>query len=348
MAQNGPALDIGTLLRGVASTLEIDPALAQVQLVDAGDLARIERQGARGTGLFTGTFLRPMLIVNLADPERRGSMARFIAGHVPPTHMVTVFNRSSWPASQTRTAGELAQSDKDVLAVYVPAVAEQDAVADPRRIQQIVARLRASDGCPWDRAQTHRTLRDAIVDEAYEVADAIDSGDLENLAEELGDILLLTTMHAQIAAEEGAFTIEDVQRTIATKIVGRHPHVFGDDVAETDADLNRIWKEAKARERAANPNKGGGKDLDGELRSMPALTRAARVLHKHPLPASAGLSTPDQRADRLLRAVAEIVAVDDDPEAVLRAALVRHISTDTGIHPASPSMADKSRLTPGD
>lgn len=346
MALKGPAFDFGSLLQAVASTLAIDPVRAQVQLIDAGDMARIEREGANATGLFTGTFLRPMLIVDVVDPDRQDAVVRFLSRHLPAAHVMTVFLADSWPAGQSRTAAELPDSDESILALYVPPLDEQDATSDPRRIQQIVARLRAADGCPWDRVQTHRSLRDAVIDEAYEVTDAIDSGDLENLAEELGDLLLLTTMHAQIAAEAGAFTIEDVQRLIATKLVGRHPHVFGDDRAETEADLARIWKEAKARERAANPNKGGSKALDGEPRSMPALTRAARVLRKHPLPANPGLSTPEQRAERLLWAVAAIVAVDDDPDAVLRAALVRHIGADTEHHPAPVPIPDASEMTP--
>lgn len=324
MTSNYSAIEVGALVQRVADELAIDPFLDGLQFINAAELVEIERREPFGGGLFTATILRPMLIANLGGPDTMACVERFLARHLPATHPVTVFEDDPAAPPTSATAAKLATFTDRRVVLHVPAVEESDAGTDPRRIQQIVARLRAPDGCPWDREQTHQSLRDAIIDEAYEVTDAIDSGDPENLAEELGDLLLLITMHAQIAAEAGTFTIEDVQDSIARKIVGRHPHVFGDDTATTAADLGRIWKEAKARERAVRPDKGGGKDLDGEPRSMPALTRATRVLRKQPLPGGPGISTPDQRANRLLRAVAEIVAADEDPDAVLRAALIHH------------------------
>ena len=92
-----------------------------------------------------------------------------------------------------------------------------------------IAALRAEDGCPWDREQTHESLKECLVEETGEVLDAIDQKDDENLCEELGDVLLQVFMHAQIAAEEGRFTIEDVVRGVNEKMVRRHPHVFGDE-----------------------------------------------------------------------------------------------------------------------
>jgi MazG family protein len=177
-------------------------------------------------------------------------------------------------------------------------------------MHRIVARLRRSDGCPWDRKQTNQSLAKSLVDEVYEAVDAIERGDAANLAEELGDLYLLILMHAQIAHEAGAFSMEDVYAGITRKIVGRHPHVFGEAVVNTDADLAGIWNEAKAREKA-DGTKSGGKDVDGEPFSMPALTRASRVLKKHPVAES---DDPPE----LLRVVAEIVARGEDPDAVLR------------------------------
>ncbi|MBA3276574.1 MAG: MazG family protein [Chloroflexia bacterium] len=192
--------------------------------------------------------------------------------------------------------------------------------SDPRAMHRIVARLRQPDGCPWDRKQTHQSLRKSMIDEVYEIVDAIDSGDAAHLAEELGDMVLLIVMQAQIAHEAGEFSIEDVYRGIATKIVGRHPHVFGDATVDSDADLSGIWSEAKAKEKAETGERGG-KDVDGEPFSMPALERAARVLRKHPV--VAGDDTPE-----LLRLVSEIVASGDDPEAVLRQQLREHVIRD--------------------
>ena len=96
------------------------------------------------------------------------------------------------------------------------------------RLVDIMAKLRAPDGCPWDREQTHETLKPYLIEEAYEVLDAIDAGDTRDLVEELGDVLLQVVFHAQVASEAGEFEVEDVARAISEKLVRRHPHVFAD------------------------------------------------------------------------------------------------------------------------
>jgi tetrapyrrole methylase family protein/MazG family protein len=119
----------------------------------------------------------------------------------------------------------------------------------------ISARLRLPDGCPWDREQTHESLRNHLLEEAYEVYDALGAGATPALADELGDLLLQVILHAQLAAEEGVFDLTDVNAAIAAKIVRRHPHVFGDAQARTASDVNRQWERIKADERAGG---GGG------------------------------------------------------------------------------------------
>jgi len=114
-----------------------------------------------------------------------------------------------------------------------------------------MARLRAPNGCPWDREQTHATLRTYLIEEAYEVLDALDSTDDAKFAEELGDLLLQVLFHAQIAAEEYRFSIHDVIREIHDKMIRRHPHVFGDVHAKTSADVLRNWEILKKQERAS-------------------------------------------------------------------------------------------------
>ena len=111
-------------------------------------------------------------------------------------------------------------------------------------------RLRQPDGCPWDREQTHASLRNHLLEEAYEVYDALEGGATPELAGELGDLLLQVVLHAQLAAEEGVFDLTDVEAALATKIVRRHPHVFGDAEARTASDVNRQWERIKADERA--------------------------------------------------------------------------------------------------
>lgn len=148
------------------------------------------------------------------------------------------------------------------------------------RLRDIVARLRAPGGCPWDREQTHATLRSSVIEEAYEVAEAIDRADAAHLREELGDLLLQVVMHAQIAEEQGSFGFEEIARAIARKMIRRHPHVFGENqtLASSDAVLAQ-WDEIKRRERA---DKSAGSEapdslLGGVSAALPALMRAEKI-----------------------------------------------------------------------
>ena len=114
----------------------------------------------------------------------------------------------------------------------------------------IIARLRAPGGCPWDQKQTHESLRDCLLEESQEVLDAIDNKDDENLCEELGDVLLQVVMHAQIAAEEGRFTMDDVVQGVSEKMVRRHPHVFGGIKVNSIEEGLDLWNAIKAQEKA--------------------------------------------------------------------------------------------------
>ncbi|MEO5939643.1 MAG: MazG nucleotide pyrophosphohydrolase domain-containing protein, partial [Candidatus Limnocylindrales bacterium] len=130
--------------------------------------------------------------------------------------------------------------------LYLGPVAPERAIASPWSMPWISYRLRLPDGCPWDREQTHESLRNHLLEEAYEVYDALGSGATPALAEELGDLLLQVILHAQLAAEAGVFDLTDVHAAIASKIVRRHPHVFGDADARTASDVNRQWERIKA------------------------------------------------------------------------------------------------------
>ncbi len=143
---------------------------------------------------------------------------------------------------------------------------------------QLMARLRGPDGCPWDRKQTHASLKPYLLEEAYEVLETIDRGQTAKLREELGDLLLQILFHAQIGAESGAFTIDEVMAVLAEKLIRRHPHVFGDgpdaSVANADEVLTR-WEDIKRREReqAGQPESA----LNGVPKALPALLRAYQV-----------------------------------------------------------------------
>src|SRR5688500_6636329 len=144
------------------------------------------------------------------------------------------------------------------------------------QLVDIIAKLRGPGGCPWDREQTHASLRAGLIEEAYEVVEAINSGDDSNLREELGDLLLQSVFHAQIAAEEGRFTFDDVARAISQKLIRRDPHVFGEDRCADSAEVLRKWEDIKRAE------KGGrvASALDGISGGLPALLRAEKVQKK--------------------------------------------------------------------
>jgi tetrapyrrole methylase family protein/MazG family protein len=134
----------------------------------------------------------------------------------------------------------------------------------------IIARLRGPGGCPWDREQTHSSLKGNLTEEAYEVLDAIDRGDMQDLCEELGDVLLQVVLHAQIARDDGGFEIRDVIRGISTKLIHRHPHVFGDAQATDAQQVIAHWETLKREE-------GKGSLLSGLPKDMPALSYAQAV-----------------------------------------------------------------------
>ena len=166
-----------------------------------------------------------------------------------------------------------------------------------------MARLRSSQGCPWDRAQDHRSLRYHAVEEVYELIDAIESGDDHEMAEELGDLLLQVVFHCQLAQERGAFDFDGVARRITDKLLRRHPHVFGDvkvkDVDEVWANWEKIKKAEKHGTRHARASA-----LDGIPRHLPALMRAEKLLKKACLAKLIGARQAQARgwsAEELLR-----------------------------------------------
>ena len=171
---------------------------------------------------------------------------------------------------ETLDEGTLAGS-----AWLVPPLPPLDNLASPHGMAAISARLRAPDGCPWDRKQTHASLRPFVLEEAYETVDAIERGTAADLAEELGDLFLQIILHAQLAAEEAAFDLTDVYRTLGAKIVRRHPHVFGDLEVADAAEVLRNWESIKADERtdAGAP----ASPFAGIARALPALPASREI-----------------------------------------------------------------------
>jgi tetrapyrrole methylase family protein/MazG family protein len=151
-----------------------------------------------------------------------------------------------------------------------------------KRLVELVSRLRAPGGCPWDREQTHETLKPMMIEEAYEAVEAIDEGNDEEFIGELGDLLLQVVFHSEIATEEDRFTVAEVISRVASKMVRRHPHVFGADKAETADDVLRSWEAIKAAE-LAEKGKGaasGGSMLDSVSAGLPAVMEAYQMTTK--------------------------------------------------------------------
>jgi nucleoside triphosphate diphosphatase len=209
-------------------------------------------------------------------PGRHGPRGRraldVLSRAYPGDHPVGLFG-----TTPSTTVGAL--TDADLAGPFYLAPLEPEvAVFGPWAMPAISERLRAPDGCPWDREQTHETLRNHLLEEAYEVYDALEAGATPELAGELGDLWLQIVLHAQLAAEAGVFDLTDVQAAIATKIVRRHPHVFGEADARTASDVNRQWERIKAAEREGEADGAATKGaLDGISASLPALAASQEM-----------------------------------------------------------------------
>ena len=143
--------------------------------------------------------------------------------------------------------------------------------------KKIIARLRAEDGCPWDKVQTHQTLKEAMLEEAYEAVDAIEKNDIQNLKEELGDVLLQVVFHSQIEQEQGNFNLSDVITAISEKMITRHPHIFSNEKVDTPQEVSQNWEQIKKKEKNYKTQSESMKNVADAL---PALIKAQKVQKK--------------------------------------------------------------------
>jgi ATP diphosphatase len=193
--------------------------------------------------------------------------------------------------------------------------ASQELCLDPDgglpRLLEIMARLRDPErGCPWDIEQTYETIAPYTIEEAYEVADAIEKGDMADLEGELGDLLLQVVYFTQMGSEDGYFTFDSVTKAIADKMIHRHPHVFGDEGRDKSAAQQTLdWEKIKAAERAAKGQQEA-KTLDGIALNLPALTRAVKIQKRA---ARVGFDWPstDEVVDKIAEEAAELVEARD-------------------------------------
>lgn len=178
-------------------------------------------------------------------------------------------------------AGSLAGITRDTSTLV-------DARDEMQQLVEIIWRLRQPDGCPWDRKQTHASIAKNMIEEAYEAVDCIEADDAAHLREELGDVLMQVVLHAQIAADAGAFTMADIARDINEKLIRRHPHVFGSTASQASSadDVLAIWDSVKLAEKGAKDEGAVGSGerpeglLDGVPRALPALMQAQKVSRK--------------------------------------------------------------------
>lgn len=219
---------------------------------------------------------RPALIGPLTQAPQYRRLGDLLRLAYPIDHTVHVISQASsaaTPSIATLALKELATASSDSASclLYIPQVSYTGAV---ETFQDTVAHLRAPDGCPWDRKQTHSSLRQSFLEEVYEVLDALDRQDLESLREELGDVLLQVLMHVQIASETGEFQMGDVVQHIQAKIVRRHPHVFAGLTVNGVDEVLFNWEVIKQQEKGTEAKRSL---LDSVSRAMPSLARTQSI-----------------------------------------------------------------------
>ncbi len=221
----------------------------------------------------------PALIAQLYDRMVASEVKLTLMSVYPDDHRVALIHAAGTENEQVRWM-PLYEIDRDpeiglLTSLYLPALSPDSSF---EAFQEVVARLRAPDGCPWDRKQTHRSLRKYLLEETYEALEAIDNADWDALKEELGDILLQILLHSQIAYEEGEFTMTEVLQEIHRKMVRRHPHVFG-TVKVRDADeVVRNWEKIKQAEKAEKGEEAAPKSIFDDIpKGLPALVEAHKV-----------------------------------------------------------------------
>ena len=252
--------------------LGVDP-FPNLVLVDAIEVMQRETPGFPPSS--------PALIAQIYDRDVAAEVKLTLMAAYPDEHPVRLVHAAG---TGTEVVEDLPLHEVDksphlglLSSLFMPPLSAQ---ASFETFQEVIARLRAPDGCPWDREQTHLSLRPFLLEEAYEALDALDREDIDDLAEELGDLLLQILLHAQIATEDGDFNIHNVIEGIASKLIRRHPHVFSEvNVAGVEGVIHN-WEQIKANERQAHgvPEKNGL--LDGVPKALPALSQAEQIIER--------------------------------------------------------------------
>lgn len=252
------------------TALEIDP-VEGFQFLDGTDLHEDELQ-----------LKQHVIIGQVYDSYIASEVKLTLMERLPDDYEVVIVTAAG-SREQVLKSVPLYELDREaelsnLTSVYVPPVREDKLLyGEFQALRKVIADLRGPNGCPWDREQTHESLKKYLVEETYEVLDAIDDGDDESLIEELGDVLLQVMLHAQIGEDDGYFTIQDVIRAITEKMIRRHPHVFGEVSVDSADEVVKNWDEIK---RAEKPGVVNDSLLDGIPKELPSLYRAHELQKK--------------------------------------------------------------------
>lgn len=302
-----------SFLEPVCEALGFDPLEHGMQLVDALELAsgaafpEAEAPDERawselqGAGPYQPPVLpfplratHPAIVAQLYHRRVASAAKLALLERYPAEHPVTIVSAAGVADQQRLRTVPLHQLDHeaelDHLSVaFLPPLPVHEDLRSIDAIEWVVARLLGPRGCPWDREQTHLSLRPYLLEETYETLEALDAGDVAGLSEELGDLLLQVLMHSEMARQAGDFDFGDVTAGVASKLIRRHPHVFGDIAVTGSDEVLRNWDTIKAQEKAdgGRPKRGL---LDGVPPALPALAAAQKLGHKA---AKAGFDWPD-------------------------------------------------------
>jgi tetrapyrrole methylase family protein/MazG family protein len=302
----------------VCAALGLDPLQRDLQLLDATLLADVSTAALSGAVLPTV----PALVAQVYNRRVAGGVKLALSELYPDDWEITVVRWAGMLEQEAIERMPLVELDRNdradhLTTIYVPPLPPTEALRAPEGLRSIVAKLRAPDGCPWDREQTHQTLRKYVLEESYEVAEVLDEWDgspemAEKLAEELGDLLLQVYLQAEIGDEEDLFSLADVFQHINEKLIRRHPHVFGDVQVKDAEHVLRNWEVIKRQERA---DRGEATEHESILRkvpgSAPALTQAYELGRTA---AKTGFTWPDVSGvlEKLAEEARELVEAKDE------------------------------------
>lgn len=302
----------------IAATTGLDLMSDGVQTVDALELrAWIEAAPFNGS-LLDISPVRPVVITQVHKHSVATAVMQALLTAYPAHHEISVIG---WDSTAGVTESSLIPLDHldqvrvdHLTSVVVPPIDWKQNTRQPHELFRIAARLRDVDGCPWDREQTHESIRAKVIEEAYEVADAIDAGVPADLAEELGDLLIQAALHAQIANEAGTFDIADVFDAVSSKLIRRHPHVFGDVVANDPEAVIRTWDAIKATE----PGKEDRPKKDPYTKLPDSMPVAAKIqLVEQPDGSTLSPEAVEDYTRRIVEMTVQMVRAGIDPNPAL-------------------------------